>query len=207
MRKTFSLVILMILFSPAAFAEKQLKVGGNLAFSRAGDISEDIGAFYIGIEKSFTNKYGLAFRMRKEGKKFLGPDNGYYFYFAGMYNWKPEVIQRIHKDALFRLRLGVEFGLPHIDHNEYVETSRVQRWSFISQGRNLLVVYPMTGISTEVPLRWKSLIVEVGIQVNFVKFGVKEAVLDPRTDQFLATRNDEFIRPVPMIYIGLGFRY
>lgn len=212
MRRTFAVVILMILLSPVAFAETQVKTGGTLAFSRAGDISADIGGFYIGIEHAFTDKYGLSVRMRKEGKKFLGPDNGYYFYVAGTYDWKPEVVQRIHKDAFFRLRFGMEFGMPHVEHNEYVETPRVRRWSHISQSRGLLIIYPMVGISTEVPLRWKffkkrNFFVEVGMQINFSKFGVQEVVLDPSTDLFVTTRDDNFIRPVPIIYMGLGFRY
>jgi hypothetical protein len=212
MRKTLAFAILTILLSPAAFAEKQVKVGGNLAFSRAGDTSADIGGFYIGVEKTFGEKYGLAFRLRKEGKKFLGPDNGYYFYFAGTYNWRPKVIQRIHKDALFKFRFGAELGVPHIDHNEYVETPRIRRWSFVSQSRGLFVIYPMTGMSAEIPLRWKffkkgDFIVEVGMQVNFTRFGVQEVILDPSTDLFIATRDDRFTRPVPIMYMGLGFRY
>jgi hypothetical protein len=195
-----------------AFAETQVKAGGSLTFVRPGDISADIGGFYVGFEKSFTDKYGLAFRMRKEGKKFLGPDNGYYFYFAGIYNWRPAIVKRVHKDALLRLRFGMEFGLPHIDYNEFVETDRVQRWSFINQSRRLLVFYPMTGISAEIPLGWKffkkkNFVLEAGIQVNFAKFGVKEAVLDPYQNYLVSTRNDQMVRPVPIIYMGLGFRY
>lgn len=210
MIKTLSFVVLMILLSPAAFAETKIKAGGNLTFARAGDTSADIGGFYVGFEKTFIKKYGMAFRIRKEGKKFSGLDNGYYLYLAGMYNWKPEVIQKIHEDALFRLRFGMEFALPHVDYNKYVETLRVQRWSFISQGRKPPIVYPMVGISTEVPLEWKffkeeDFIVEIGMQVNFAKFGVKEAVLDPLTDQFVTTRNDRTTKLIPIIYMGLGF--
>lgn len=211
MRKLSLFAILMCLLSFTAFAETQIKAGGNLTFVRPGDTSADIGGFYVGFEKSFTDKYGLVFRLRKEGKKFLGPDNGYYFYFAGTYSWKPEVIQRIHKDALLKFHFGMELALPHVDYNEFVETERVQRWSFISQGRNLLVVYPMTGISAEIPLRWKffkkgEFVVETGVQVNFPKFGVKEAVLDPYQNHFVSTRDDKMIRPIPIIYMGIGFK-
>ena len=212
MRKIIFAFILMLILLPSAFAEIEIKAGGNFTFMRAGDANTDIPGFYFGVEGLFSKRFGIAFRMRKEGGGFAGHDNGYYFSFAGMYKIQPNVLKEIHEDVLCKVRAGMEFALPHVDYNTFKETEWIRRWTYINQRRDLLVPYPFVGITAEVPLgksffKMKDFVIEIGTQVNIVSFGIKEAVVDHNMGIFVPTIDEKVLRFVPVVFIGLGFRF
>ncbi len=212
MNKIVFAVILIFILSPNVFAEIEIKAGGNLIFMRAGDANTNIPGFYFGLEGFFSKRFGMAFRMRKEGGEFTSHDNGYYFSFAGMYKIQPNVLKKIHKDVLCKVRAGVEFALPHIDYNAFKETELVRRWTYVNQRGDLWVPYPFVGITMEIPLRKsffkrKDFIIEIGTQVNIVSFGIKEAIVDHDTGIFVPTIDEKVLRFIPIVFIGLGFRF
>jgi len=206
MRKIIFAFILMLILSSSAFAEVQIRGGGNLTSIRAGDVNTDILGFYFGLEGFFSKRFGAGFGVRKEGREFFGHDNGYYFSFAGMYKMQPDILKKIHENVLCKVRAGVEFALPNIDYNVFKETEWTRRWTYVNQKRNLLVPYPFAGITAEVPLK-KRFVIEMGTQVNIVSFGIKEAVVSRDTGIFVPTIDEKMLRLIPVFFVGLGFRF
>ncbi len=219
MRKIIFTFILILVLSPNVFAEIQnvfaeiqIKAGGNFTSMRAGDANTDIPGFYFGLERFFSKRFGMAFKVRKEGGEFSSLGNGYYFSFAGVYKAQPNILKEIHEDIFCKVSAGAEFAFPYVDYNAFKETEWTRRWTYINQRGGLIVPYPFTGITVEVPLKksffkMKDFVIEIGTQVNIVSFGIKEAVVDHNTGIFVPTIDEKVLRFVPVFFVGLGFRF
>jgi hypothetical protein len=223
-RKIALFSVLLILFSLDVFADDvRIRGGGAFTIMRAGDAHANLGGFYFSVEHVWRKNYGFSFNIRKEEKTMGGPDNGLYFSFAGVYRWQPKFMNKFRQGSKLMFRSGYEFGLAHVDYNAYTEEGSLNRWTFISQNGNLFVRYPFLETSTKIPLpkkinkgffKTKDFNIEVGARFNFPTFGEKEAVrlrcadgFDRCPDSYAETKNSRIIKIVPILYIGVNFRY
>ncbi len=183
------------------FADDEIKVGlDRLRWNVEGNRIE-LPSWHIQFEHYPGKKknVGIGFEFRKESKLI------YEGYYLGSY-----VAYKSPHTAYFFVNGGVEFGISSTTYNAYVTESQQgyvwQRWAYLAEPAIKGVgVYPFSTIGFGISA--KHLVLEGGVKVQAMRFGVKESLFGPGQSGAYSVRDDTHGELVPSLVLQAGFKF
>jgi len=204
MKKIVILFILVFILGNANVEGAVIKGGLSYSYGRAGGCNFSVSNFEFNLEQKLSDKFEIGLGVRKEGTWGF---NGYYISVYPVYTIKEG------RGYLLKTAAGIEYGVPSTNFDRYAANYRdeeliFQKWIYLVQNISLPgdkvsgksgTLYPFGAISYS--RKWKRLVVEGGLRVNLVKFGIKTANFE--TGSF---KDREQWGPILAPFVRVGIR-
>ncbi len=203
MKKAAVLLVLILVVS-VSVEGFTLKSGCSYSYARIGGCNLSAPNFELRLEQKIYKRFGMGIGIRKEGHW------GYNGYYLSLY---PTYTIREGKNYFIQAIIGAEYGIPSTKFDRYYADYRdweiiSQKWIYLVQNisipgdkvcGNSGTLYPFASVSYG--LKWKRLMIEGGLRLNFVKFGVKKA--DFLTNNF---QDKESLSLIGTLFVQVGIR-
>lgn len=185
MKKT-AIVLLILLMPIVTNAERVIKVGASVLYGNVEGHKFTLVSAELKYEQSIWKNFGLGVGLRKETRWAY---SGYYLSLYPMYKMK------IAKSWFVTTGLGAEYGLASSEYDHYSRNYDksgnliAQKWIYLVQNvpipldsvkGDTAVLYPFATIGSGVTI-WKKLVIEVGLKIQMLKFGIKSCSFEPET--------------------------
>lgn len=211
MKKTMIFVV-MLLIPLLANAETIIKVGTMFTCGKVEKVNFTLLSAELKFEQSLYKGLGIGIGMRKETTWAY---SGYYLSLYPMYKMK------LSKNRFVAVSLGAEYGLASSEYDRYITTYdksgnlTAHKWVYLVQNisfpfdkvkGNTAVLYPFATIGTGTTI-WKKLIIEAGLKIQVLKFGIKSCSFNPQTWQASNVVDKKIWAIIPSLTLQIGYKF
>ncbi len=210
MKKT-AIAILILLIPIIANAEGVIKVGTSVLYGNVEGHKFTMFSAELKYEQSIWKNFGLGFGLRKETRW------GYSGYYLSLY---PKLTMPLSKKTYLVTSIGAEYGIASSDYDYYSRNYDqggnliAQKWIYLIQNApipfdkikgNTGILYPLATISCGTRI-WKRLVIEMGLKIQMLKFGIKSCSLDHETWQAYNIVDKKIWVIIPSLVVQIGYR-